>query len=391
MARRLSSKAKLKSLITVSTAATALFGGICIYQGNEKFYKNIVVPLVQRVDPEIAHSIAVYALKWRLLSKEKSEDPVLLRTYVWDMIFKNPLGIAAGFDKQGEAIEGLHDIGFGFIEIGSVTPKPQPGNPKPRVFRLLEDKAIVNRYGFNSDGHDIVWERIKQLRENKDFTGIIGINLGKNKDSSDAVQDYINGIKKFADVVDYFVINVSSPNTPGLRNLQNKKELETLLTKVNNTRKAINSQQPLLLKLAPDLSDSELQDVADVVLQPNTKVDGLILCNTTTQRINLINVNQTESGGLSGAPLTDISTKIISDMYKRTKGKIPIIGVGGVFSGEDAYHKIKAGASLVQVYTSYIYNGPPIVGRIKRELNEILEKDGFTSVREAVGKDTEVN
>lgn len=391
MARRLSSKAKLKSLITVSTAATALFGGICIYQGNEKFYKNIVVPLVQRVDPEIAHSIAVYALKWRLLPKEKSEDPISLRTHVWDMIFKNPLGIAAGFDKQGEAIEGLYDIGFGFIEIGSVTPKPQPGNPKPRVFRLLEDKAIVNRYGFNSDGHEIVWERIKQLREDKDFTGIIGINLGKNKDSDDAVQDYINGIKKFADVADYFVINVSSPNTPGLRNLQNKKELETLLTKVNNTRKAINSHQPLLLKLAPDLSDSELQDVADVVLQPNTKVDGLILCNTTTKRINLINVNQTENGGLSGAPLTDMSTRIISDMYKRTKGKIPIIGVGGVFSGEDAYHKIKAGASLVQVYTSYIYNGPPIVGRIKRELNEILKKDGFTSVREAVGKDTEVN
>lgn len=391
MAQRLSNKAKLKSLLTVTSSAAALFGGICIYQGNEKFYKEIAMPLVQYIDPEIAHNIAVKALKWRFVPKQKLEDPVSLKTNVWNLMFKNPIGMAAGFDKQGEAIEGLHDIGFSFVEIGSITPIPQPGNPKPRVFRLIEDNAIVNRYGFNSDGHDIVWKRIKKLRNNKDFNGIIGINLGKNKDSTDAVQDYINGIKKFADVADYFVINVSSPNTPGLRSLQNKSNLENLLLKVNEVRKSIGSKQPLLLKLAPDLSETERQDVADIVLSANTKVDGLILCNTTTSRINLINENKKEDGGLSGAPLTDFSTRVISDMYKRTHGKIPIIGVGGVFSGEDAYHKIKAGASLIQLYTSYIFNGPPIVGKIKNELHEILKKDGFSSVSEAVGKDTKIS
>ncbi|XP_015174191.1 PREDICTED: dihydroorotate dehydrogenase (quinone), mitochondrial [Polistes dominula] len=391
MAQRLNNKAKIKSLITVTSSAAALFGGICIYQGNEKFYKEIAIPLVQRIDPEIAHNLAVKALKWGFVPKEKFNDPVSLRTSIWEIVFKNPLGMAAGFDKQGEAIEGLHKIGFSFVEIGSITPEPQSGNPKPRVFRLLEDNAIINRYGFNSDGHDKVWERIKKLRDNKDFVGIIGINLGKNKDSESAEQDYINGIKKFADVADYFVINISSPNTPGLRLLQSKEKLENLLIKINETRQTIGSKQPLLLKLAPDLSEVDRQDIADIVLRSKSKVDGLILCNTTISRINLINENRKESGGLSGAPLTDISTQIISDMYKRTNGKIPIIGVGGVFSGEDAYHKIRAGASLIQLYTSYIYNGPPIVGKIKKELNDILKRDGFSSISEAVGKDIKIN
>lgn len=268
-----------------------------------------------------------------------------------------------------------------------MTPKPQPGNPKPRVFRLPEDNAIVNRYGFNSDGHDVVWEHLKKLKENKNFNGILGVNLGKNKETNDAVQDYIDGIKRFMDVADYFVINVSSPNTPDLRSWQNKKNLEQLLTRINVAKELLNSKQPLLLKLAPDLSDSERQDVADVILKKKTKVDGLVLCNTTIMRQNLINSNKKESGGLSGAPLADISTAIISDMYKRTHGSIPIIGVGGVFSGADAYIKIKAGASLIQFYTSYVYNGPPIVAKIKRELCEILEANGFSSVTDAIGKD----
>lgn len=269
-----------------------------------------------------------------------------------------------------------------------MTPKPQFGNAKPRVFRLPQDRAVINRYGFNSDGHDVVWERLKKLKENKNFNGIIGVNLGKNKESKDAVQDYIDGIKKFMDVADYFVINVSSPNTPGLRSLQSKQSLKQLLTSINAAREELNSKQPLLLKLAPDLSDSERQDVADVILQKKSKVDGLVLCNTTIARPNLIDPNKEESGGLSGAPLTDISTAMISDMYKRTRGSIPIIGVGGVFSGTDVYAKIKAGASLVELYTSYIYNGPPIVSKIKRELCEILEADGFSSVNDAIGRDT---
>lgn len=271
--------------------------------------------------------------------------------------------------------------------IGSVTPKPQPGNPKPRVFRLSEDNAVVNRYGFNSDGHDAVWERLKKLKENKPFNGVLGVNLGKNKMAQDTIQDYIDGIKKFMDVADYFVINVSSPNTTGLRSLQNRKNLEELLTKINVAKEAVGSKQPLLLKLAPDLSESERQDIADVILNKKTKVDGLVLCNTTIARPHLTSPNKEESGGLSGAPLADVSTDMISDMYRRTHGSIPIIGVGGIFSGSDAYAKIKAGASLVQVYTSYIYNGPPIVGKIKRELCEILVTKGLSSVTDAVGID----
>lgn len=253
---------------------------------------------------------------------------------------------------------------------------------------MPEDNAVVNRYGFNSDGHDIVWERLKRLKKNKNFDGILGVNLGKNKETKDATQDYIDGIKRFMDVADYFVINVSSPNTPGLRSLQNKKNLEELLTKINAARELMGSKQPLLLKLAPDLSDSERQDVADVVLNKKSRIDGLILCNTTITRPNLTNPNKQESGGLSGAPLTDISTAMISDMYKRTYGSIPIIGVGGIFTGSHVFDKIKAGASLVQLYTSYIYNGPPVVGKIKRELCEILETNGFSSVTDAIGKDT---
>jgi len=387
MAQRLSNKAKLKSLFTVTSSAVALFGGISLYQGNERFYSEVAIPLMQLIDPEIAHNLAVKTLKYGLVPKQKTEDPSLLQTTVLGLQFKNPIGMAAGFDKQGEAVEGLHKIGFSFVEIGSVTPKPQPGNPKPRVFRLPEDNAVINRYGFNSDGHDIVWKRLKRLKENKNFGGILGVNLGKNKETKDAIQDYIDGIKRFTDVADYFVINISSPNTPGLRSLQNKKNLEELLTRINATRESVGSKQPLFLKLAPDLSDSERQDVADVVLNKKSRVDGLVLCNTTVTRPNLTSPNKEESGGLSGAPLTDISTAMISDMYRRTHGLIPIIGVGGVFSGSDVYLKIKAGASLVQIYTSYIYNGPPIVGKIKRELCEILESNGFSSVTDAIGKD----
>ncbi|XP_077259547.1 dihydroorotate dehydrogenase 2 [Temnothorax americanus] len=387
MARRLSNKAKLKSLFTVTSSAVALFGGISLYRGNERFYSDVAVPLVQLIDPETAHKLAVKALKYGLVPKKGTEDPSLLRTTVLGMEFKNPIGIAAGFDKQGEAVEGLHKIGFSFVEIGSVTPKPQPGNPKPRVFRLPEDNAVVNRYGFNSDGHDAVWERLKRLKESKDFNGILGVNLGKNKETVDPTQDYIDGVKRFMDVADYLVINVSSPNTPGLRNFQSKKNLEELLTRINAARESAGGERPLLLKLAPDLSDSERQDVADVVLNKKSRVDGLILCNTTVTRPNLTNPNKEESGGLSGAPLTDISTAMIADMYRRTRGSIPIIGVGGIFTGADVYVKIRAGASLVQLYTSYIYNGPPIVGKIKRELCEILETNGFSSVTDAIGKD----
>lgn len=389
MARRLSSKDKLKSLITVTATGATMFAGICLYQGNENFYNGIAVPLIQLLDPETAHTATVKLLKWGLLPKQQTEDPASLNVDVWGLRFTNPVGMAAGFDKQGEAVDSLHKLGFSFVEIGSVTPKPQPGNPKPRVFRLLEDNAVVNRYGFNSEGYDPVWERLRKLRDNKSFDGIIGVNLGKNKTSQDAAQDYIDGIKKFSDVADYFVINVSSPNTPGLRSLQSKTDLEQLLTRVNEVRQLIQSKQPLLLKLAPDLSDAEKQDIADVILKKKSRVDGLVLCNTTVARNNLVSQFKSEKGGLSGAPLADMSTAMISDMYRRTRGAVPIIGVGGIFTGSDAYSKIRAGASLVQLYTSFTYRGPPVIARIKRELNEMLKRDGL-SVKDAIGKDTNV-
>ncbi|KOX72385.1 Dihydroorotate dehydrogenase (quinone), mitochondrial [Melipona quadrifasciata] len=344
------------------------YGGFCIYQGDENFYNKFVMPLARLANPEVAHNAAVQVLKWGLLSTKDADDPVSLNVDVWGMKFKNPVGMAAG----------------------SVTPKPQPGNLKPRLFRLLEDNAVVNRYGFNSEGHDIVWERLQKLKKDQNFNGIVGVNLGKNKMSEDAAQDYIDGIRKFADVADYFVINVSSPNTPGLRMLQNKRDLEDLLTKINNVRQSIQSKQPLLLKLAPDLSDSEKQDIADVIVKKKSKVDGLVLCNTTVTRNNLTSPLKEEPGGLSGAPLADMSTAMISDMYKRTHGTIPIIGVGGIFTGADAYDKIKAGASLVQVYTSFTYRGPPVVGKIKRELDDMLKKDGLKSLKDAVGKDANI-
>ncbi|XP_016919377.1 dihydroorotate dehydrogenase (quinone) [Apis cerana] len=391
MAYRLSNKEKFKSFLKVTSTATVFYAGVCIYQGDENIYNKFVMPFVQLIDPEFTHNFAVKILKWGLLSKPNVNDPTSLAIDVWDLKFKNPVGMAAGFDKQGEAIEGLHKIGFSFVEIGSVTPKPQEGNSKPRLFRLLEDNAVINRYGFNSEGYDAVWKYLQKLKKNQNFNGIVGVNLGKNKTSEDAVQDYIDGIKKFSDVADYFVINVSSPNTPGLRTLQRKQDLEDLLIKINEIRRSIQSNQPLLLKLAPDLSDSEKQDIANVILEEKSKVDGLILCNTTITRNNLSSPLKNETGGLSGAPLTDMSTAMISDMYKRTRGTIPIIGVGGIFSGADAYNKIKAGASLVQIYTSFIFMGPPVIGKIKRELNDMLKQDGLKSIKDAIGKDVNIS
>lgn len=279
---------------------------------------------------------------------------------------------------------------FGRTILGSVTPNPQPGNPKPRVFRLIDDNAVINRYGFNSDGHEIVWNRLKNLRDDLNFTGIIGVNLGKNKTSQDPIKDYVDGIKKFSDVADYLVINISSPNTIGLRNLQDKDNLSKLLINLNKVRQTMVHRPPLLLKLAPDLTNSERQDIADVIRQDKSKVDGLILSNTTISRENLSDANKNETGGLSGAPLNDLSTKMIADMYKRTQGKIPIMGVGGIFTGQDAYDKITAGASLIQLYTSYAYHGPPIIHKIKRELNDLIVTNGYNSIESAVGKKSHV-
>ncbi|XP_050302553.1 dihydroorotate dehydrogenase (quinone), mitochondrial [Anthonomus grandis grandis] len=383
----LTSRQKLKSLVKLCVGATVMYSGISLAKGDEHFYKDYLMPLVHLLDPEQAHKLAVFTSKHRLLPKSQFTDPEILKISFFGKEFSNPIGIAAGFDKDGSAIIGLRDMGFGFVEIGSVTPLPQPGNEKPRVFRLPEDMAIINRYGFNSEGHATVLERVQKARNNPDVP-IIGVNLGKNKTSEDAVKDYVEGIKIFGEVSDYLVVNVSSPNTPNLRALQNKENLRQLLQAVVAAKNSLQVQPkpPLFLKLAPDLSFEEKKDIAEIIKRKDCQVDGLIVCNTTIERPSLKSIHKNESGGLSGAPLKDTSTQMIKEMSKLTNGAF-IIGVGGVSTGKDAYEKIRAGASLVQIYSALIYGGPPLVAKIKKELAELVEKDGFKSVGEAVGID----
>jgi dihydroorotate dehydrogenase len=325
----------------------------------------------------------------------------------------NPLGIAAGFDKDGEGIEALHKIGFGFVEIGSVCPDEQRGNEKPRVFRLEEDEAVINRYGFNSkgelgsplygdqkfhisislSGHEFVVPIMRNLRRKLEYQGVIGINMGKNK-WADAMQDYPMGVKVFSPTANYLVVNISSPNTPNLRDMQKKENLRELLKSVHEARLLFDEekQRPIFVKLSPDLTFAELKEVVDVTKRKDCKIDGFIVSNTTIDRdLNLKSKHQAESGGLSGKPLKEKSTKMIEDVYKLTNGKMTIIGVGGVSSGQDAYEKILAGASVVQIYTSFVYHGPPIVTKIKKELSEILVQNGYENVSEAVGKGVKLN
>ncbi|GJQ74403.1 hypothetical protein Trydic_g21274 [Trypoxylus dichotomus] len=385
---RLSTRQKIRSLILVTIGGFGVYTAASIYKGNQTFYKNYIMPVIHLLDPEKAHKLAIVAGKYRLLPKSSYSDPDILKTKLFNKEFSNPIGIAAGFDKHGEAVLSLQDIGFGFVEIGSITPEPQLGNTKPRVFRLLSDEAVINRYGFNSDGHDAVLNRLESIKSKEKIDSVLGVNLGKNRDSADEVADYVNGIKKFGSVADYLVINISSPNTPGLRDMQTKSRLRDLLksaVKARNELTTVN-KPPLLLKLAPDLNPQERKDIAGVLREKDCKVDGLIICNTTISRPeSLQSIEKTEAGGLSGKPLKDMSTEMIAEMYKLTEG-IPIIGVGGVSSGADAYDKIKAGASAVQLYTSLVYEGPPVVEKIKKELAELLELDNYSNISEAVGK-----
>jgi len=310
---------------------------------------------------------------------------------MWSLDFDNPVGLAAGFDKHGEAVQGLKKVGFGFIEIGSVTPQPQEGNPKPRLFRLMEDKAIINRYGFNSEGHEAVLERLK-FDSLENSSTIIGVNLGKNKDSPpDSASDFVTGVRAFSPFADYLVINVSSPNTKGLRNLQTKNRMASLIDEVLDERSnlPVEQRRPILIKIAPDLSEEDKKDIADVIMRPGKeRVDGIIISNSTTSRpSNLRSPWKYERGGLTGVPLKNMSTEAIRSMYRYTNGKVQIIGVGGISTGADAYEKIRAGASLVQVYTALVYEGFPVVSKIKKELSELLRKDGFSTVSQAVGLD----
>ena len=336
---------------------------------------------------ETAHGLTIRALAAGLgPSADDPDDPVLATT-VAGLRFANPIGLAAGFDKNGQVPDAMLRLGFGFVEVGSVTPRPQPGNPRPRVFRLRPDRAVINRLGFNNHGMAAVAARL--ARRGRAGPGVLGVNVGANKDAVDRVEDYVAGIDRFARLADYLTVNISSPNTPGLRAMQSRAALDDLLARVVAARDgaaADGPPTPLFLKIAPDLTDEDARDIADVALA--RAVDGLIVSNTTLARPDtLTSPHRGQAGGLSGRPLFTASTRVLADMYRLTEGRLPIVGVGGVSSGGDAYAKIRAGASLVQLYTALVYEGPGLVGRIKRELASLLKRDGFASVAAAVGVD----
>jgi dihydroorotate dehydrogenase len=350
----------------------------------------VVRPLLQALPAESAHRLTLRALGWGLgglVAGRAEADPQSLGQVLWGRVFPNPLGIAAGFDKEAEVPDALLRLGFGFAETGTVTPRPQPGNARPRLFRLHEDRAVINRLGFNSAGLEPTLVRLKARRR----MGVVGVNLGKNRSTEDDAADYLEGVRRVGGLADYLVINVSSPNTPGLRDLQRRDILAALLRRVVETRDAAAPGTPLLVKIAPDLAPAERADIAalasDMQRGPSG-IDGIIVANTTVTRPpGLRSPDAGEQGGLSGRPLFAPSTALLGEMYRLTGGQIPLIGVGGIASAEDAYAKIRAGASLLQLYTALVFEGPALIGRIKRGLADLLRRDGLTSIGEAVGAD----
>ncbi len=344
---------------------------------------DLAIPLLRRLDPERAHRLTVRALALGFGPVQRVRDDPGLRIRVFGKDFANPMGLAAGFDKDAEAWRAILRMGFGFAEVGSITPRPQSGNPRPRLFRLVEDEAVINRMGFNNAGMESVARRLDGPRH-----GIVGVNIGKNKDSTDAVADYVACAHRLGPLADYVVVNVSSPNTPGLRALQNRAQLAAIVDAVAVAlREACPATTPpLLVKIAPDLTPQDCDDIARVVL--DGPVAGLVVSNTTIVRpAGLCSPSRDESGGLSGRPLFEPSTRLLFEMYRRTDGALPIIGVGGIADGNDAYKKIRAGASLFQLYTAFVYQGPLLIRRIKDELSALLKADGFGSVGSAVGAD----
>lgn len=346
----------------------------------------LISPFLMMMDPERAHRAAITAVKLGLAGRDLAKDPPALACKVWGLDFRNPIGLAAGFDKDGEVFDRMLALGFGFVEAGSVTPRPQPGNPKPRLFRLVEDRAVINRFGFNSRGLEHFVERLSQ----RSGARVVGANLGKNKETEDAAADYAMGIDAVCRHSDYLVINVSSPNTPGLRGLQARGPIADLLGRSLDARQKAagdkNRPPPLLAKVGPDLAEEQVSDIGEVALACG--IDGLIVGNTTVTRPSgLQSACRDEAGGLSGRPLFAHANACLAAMYRYTRGRLPIIGCGGVASGADAYAKIRAGAHLVQLYSALVYHGPGLVRTIKSELAALLAADGFASVAEAVGVD----
>ena len=344
------------------------------------------LPLLRWFDPEDAHRMAIQGLRLLPPVKPRTDDHKLA-VRAFGLNFPNPIGMAAGFDKSAEVPDALLRLGFGFVEIGTVTPKPQGGNPRPRLFRLERDEAVINRMGFNNDGAEVA---LRRLAARAHHGGIVGVNVGANKDSSDRVADYVQLIETFAPVASYFTVNVSSPNTPGLRNLQQSAALDDLLAKVIDARERVRKNagdSPVLLKIAPDLSLTELDDVVHIAR--SRRVDGMIVANTTLARPSALREQSRakEQGGLSGRPLLRLSTRMVAETYVRTEGAFPLIGVGGIDSGGAALTKIRAGASLIQLYSSLVYKGLGLVEDIKNDLASTLLRTGRDSLSEIVGAD----
>jgi dihydroorotate dehydrogenase len=349
----------------------------------------VLIRALHFLPPEAAHSIALSALSHGLVLRRESGERPRLATSVFGLKFENPLGLAAGFDKNGEAIKGCLGLGFGFVEIGTVTPRPQAGNPKPRLFRLREHRALINRMGFNNDGLEAVRAR---LARRDPAWGLVGANVGANRDSPDPVQDYVTAMRGLYPLADYVVVNVSSPNTPGLRQLQARSRLDALLAALLDARAELaggEPTKPLLVKLAPDLAEDDEAEIAELALARS--IEGLIIGNTTIVRPPQLSDRACgQAGGLSGPPLRDASTAQLRRFFRLTSGRLPLIGVGGLSDGADAYAKVRAGASLLQIYTALVYGGPSVVSGILAELDRLLERDGHTSLAAAVGRDARV-
>ena len=343
---------------------------------------SILRPYIFSLDPEVAHDLAIKSLKVNILPKSffKVEDEEMLETTLFGVSISNPIGLAAGFDKSAEVYNSLFKFGFGFIEVGTVTPKQQLGNPKPRIFRLEKDQALINRLGFNNHGSEVISKRIS----NNHPEGFLGINIGPNKETKNKEEDYYICLSRLSMFAGYITINISSPNTEGLRDFHDQGELKKLLSGLNKIINEKKIECPIAIKISPDIKADEISKIVDLVSSHNIK--GIVVSNTTdSNRNNLSDIKKNEIGGLSGQPLKDISTNLIKRFYKETKGKIKIIGVGGVDSGQSAYEKITAGADAVQLYTGMVYKGPGIVKEIKKDLVSILKKENIKNISEAVG------
>ncbi len=336
--------------------------------------------IIFKLDPELAHNLAIKALKYNYIPNNKIPANSLIETEIFGKKISNPIGLAAGFDKDAEVYNSFYKLGFGFVEVGTITPLKQYGNPKPRVFRLEEDEALINRLGFNNSGANKVSSRIKSSPPN----GLFGINIGPNKDTKNRVEDYLIGLRKFYNLADYLTVNISSPNTENLRSFHNSNELGELLSEIENEKKLLKSNIPIVVKISPDIHGNDIEKISELLLKYN--ISSVIISNSTdSSRENLKNINKLEKGGLSGKPLEVKSNLLINKFFKILRNKIKIIGVGGVDSGKSAYEKIINGANLVQIYTGMVYQGPNIASKIAKELIEITKNHSVKNISELVG------